>query len=218
MTAPAITIPAPATGAGAGPRTLHAVPTPPPAPTPLVVGIDPSLRSLGLAGPGWTDALRTKATGHHRMAWLRAEVADRTKAADLVVIEGPAHGQALQAGHHEMAGLWWILTHDLWRRKIPTAICSPHSRTIYATGAARHKDNDGKWLTARQVKGLVRDAVAERYGIECTGPARYDEADAYVMCALGLHWLGHPLAAVPDTHRRALEGVQWPDTVPAVAR
>jgi hypothetical protein len=35
---------------------------------------------------------------------------------------------------------------------------------------------------------------------------------------MGLHWLGYPLAEVPDTHSRALAGVSWPKDTPAVAR
>lgn len=30
--------------------------------------------------------------------------------------------------------------------------------------------------------------------------------------------LGYPLVVLPDTHRRALDGVQWPENLPAVAR
>ncbi|MFD7769888.1 hypothetical protein [Streptomyces sp. NPDC059787] len=187
---------------------------PPPVAPPLVIGIDPSLTCTGVAGDGWADALRCKGRGHHRLRWLREEVRERTRAADLVVIEGAAYGRGGQAGHHELASLWWILTQDLWERKIPYAVVNPHSRTIYATGSATPAKEHPKEKRARIAKGMVRDAVAERYGLECDGPGRYDKADAMILAAMGLHWAGWPLAVVPDTHRRALDAVPWPERTP----
>ena len=67
-------------------------------------------------------------------------------------------------------------------------------------------------------QGMVRDAVVARYGVPCEGRGRYDQADATILAAMGLHWLGYPLAVLPDTHRQALDGVQWPLNMPAVAR
>lgn len=199
-------------------ETVPAVPAPAPAGAarPLVIGLDLSLRSTGLAGPDWTAAVRTPKTltGAPLLAHLRDQIADYTKAADLCVLEGPSYGSAAQRGHHETAGLWWLIAHDLYRRRIPYAVVPPDCRTIYATGKARWKGE-----TSSQVKGRVRDAVAERYGIACEGPARYDRADAFVLAAMGLDWLGHRLAPVPvPTHSRALDGCTWPTTVPAVAR
>ncbi|OII64658.1 hypothetical protein BJP40_19975 [Streptomyces sp. CC53] len=173
---------------------------------PLVIAVDPSLTSLGIAGTDWAEALRPRDTGHMRLSWLRAEVYDRTRAADLVVIEGPAYRQQHQAGHHEAAGLWWMIVHDLWRRRIPYAVCPPQQRSMYATG----RGNAGK--------GEVRDGVRRLFGVECDGPGRYDQADAVAMAALGAHWLGYPVTTVPASHARALAGVAWPAQTPAVAR
>ncbi len=154
---------------------------------PLVIGVDASLTSCGIASHDWADALRWKGpTGHERLEWLRTEVADRTKAADLVVIEGPSHGNAMQAGHHEMAGLWWHITHDLWRRRIPYAVAS-HTFAV------------------------------ERLGLPCEGPGRYDAADAAVLAAIGYAGLGHPLIDLPSQHTRALATVRWPVPMPPCA-
>lgn len=182
---------------------------------PLVIGLDLSLRSTGLAGADWTDAIRTTPalTGPARISYLRREIRDRVKLADLVVIEGPSHGSALQTGHHEMAGLWWAVTCDLHDADIPYAVVPPDCRTIYAVGKAR-------WAGEKspQVKGRVRDAVRDRYGIECDGPARYDRADAFILAAMGLDWLGYPLAPVPAPGcSRGMDKVAWPTLIPAVA-
>jgi hypothetical protein len=199
-TAPRVPAPAPA---GVGAR-------------PLVIGLDLSLRSTGIAGPDWTDAIRTgkDLAGPARLTHIRNEIADRVKAADLAVIEGPSHGSALQQGHHEMAGLWWMVVCDLHRAGIPYAVVPPDCRTIYATGKARWKGE-----TSVQVKGRVRDAVASRYGIECDGPARYDRADAFILASMGLDWLGYALAPVPDPQNsRGMVKVAWPALAPVVAR
>ncbi|MFJ7070147.1 hypothetical protein [Streptomyces sp. NPDC101115] len=172
---------------------------------PLVIGLDLSLTSTGIAGVDWADQLKPRTKGHRRLSWLRMEIFDRTKAADLVVVEGPAYNRGAQAGHHELAGLWWLITHDLWRRDVPYAVCPPQQRAMYATG----KGN--------AAKGEVRDGVQRHFGVECEGAGRYDKADAVAMACLGAHWLGYPVAALPAAHTRALDGVAWPETLPAVA-
>jgi hypothetical protein len=184
---------------------------------PLVVGLDIALGTTGIAGgyagAAWTDHLRSGARrGEERLNYLVTSLASYYRGATLAVIEGPAYGRAWQAGHDELAAARWMIRCDLWKRGIPCAVVSPHGRTVYATGKARWQDEEtGHLLTARQVKGLVRLAAAQRYGVELEGPARYDEADALVLAAMGLHWLGDPLAEVPASHARALEGVAWPE-------
>jgi hypothetical protein len=189
-------------------------------PRPVVIGLDIALVNSGVAGADWTDHIRTgKLRGEARLSEILERAASFYRHADLVLIEAPAFGRALQAGHDEMAAARWIIRLDLRRRGIPFAVVNPHSRTIYALGHARPKHPvSGRALTAAEAKGAVRDAVAERYGLQTAGATRYDQADAFVLAAMGLHWLGYPLAPVPDTHSRALAGVAWPEQVPVVAR
>jgi hypothetical protein len=207
VTAPTLFTPeAPAAPAAAGPR-------------PLVIGLDPSLTGFGIAGADWAEALRPKnLTGHERLAWLLGEVTDRVKAADMAVIEGPAYGQQLQAGHHERAGLWWLVTHALHRRGIPYAVANPHNRTIYATGTAVPAKDQPKTTRARIAKGMVHTFVVEQLGIWCEGAGKYDASDAATLAAMGMDWLGYPLVDLPKQQRRALDGVHWPTQTVAVAR
>lgn len=200
-------VPAATPAAGTGPR-------------PLVIGIDSSLTSLGIATPDSADALRWKGDdkGHARIEWLRTEVLDRSKRADLVVVEGPSYGSKMLPGQHETAGMWWILTHGLWRLGIPYAVASPHSRTIYATGSAFPAKDQPREKRARIAKGMVHTFVTEQLGIWCEGAGKYDASDAATLAAMGMDWLGHPLVVVPTQQRRALDGVHWPATAPVVAR
>ena len=64
-------------------------------------------------------------------------------------------------------------------------------------------------------KAAVLDAAQKRYGAILPND---NEADALVLRAMGLHWLGQPLAEVPDGHRAALAGAQWPDREAVTAR
>jgi hypothetical protein len=186
---------------------------------PRVVGLDLSLTSTGVAGTDWAYAYRPgRRRSHERLDWLLAAIALSVRdGADLVVVEGAAYAQGGQAGHHELAGLWWLATQYLWRNRIPYAVVTPHGRTIYATGRANPAQDWPRKDRARVAKGMVRSVAVERYGVECEGAGRYDQADATILAAMGLDWLGYPTVPVPDTHRRALEAVRWPDLIPAAA-
>ncbi|MFE9765090.1 hypothetical protein ACFYPC_11245 [Streptomyces sp. NPDC005808] len=169
---------------------------------PRVIGLDLSLTCTGVAGEGWAEIIRPKAglRGHPRLAFIVDQVATHIRNADLVVIEGPSFGGGVAHRHEDLAGLRVMVRHACWRRGIPYAIVPPSCRALYATGKGSGS------------KGAVRDAVHARYGIDCDGVGRYDQADAYTLLAMGLHHLGWPLAVLPDSHRRGLDGCQWPTT------
>ncbi|MFE5871600.1 hypothetical protein ACFQ6V_23545 [Streptomyces roseifaciens] len=178
-----------------------------------MIGLDIALGITGVAGAGWTDIIRTgDRRAEERLAYIVKAAASFYRHADYVVIEGPSYGSAKQIGHDEMAAARWMVRCDLHRRGIPCAVVPPDCRTIYATGKARWKHPEsGRKLSSAEVKGMVRDAVYERYGMPCDGAGRYDQADAYVLVAMGLDRLGSRLADVPEDHYRALAGCQWPD-------
>ncbi|MER7047758.1 hypothetical protein [Streptomyces jumonjinensis] len=186
---------------------------------PRVIGLDIAMGITGIAGEGWTDHVKARGQSQHsRFEQQLIGIADHIRAADFVVIEGAAYGHN-NTGADALAAMRWMVRHDLWKRRIPYAVVTPGQRMIYAVGTAAPKDPEtGKRLRGDALKGALRDAVAETYGIHTEGPARYDEADAHILMAMGVHWLGWPLAVVPDTHRRALDSVRWPDRATVVAR
>ncbi|MFC1415407.1 hypothetical protein [Streptacidiphilus cavernicola] len=190
-------------------------------PAPVVIGLDLSLTSTGVArGVESAVALRPgQRRGQERLGWLLGELREHVRDADLVVVEGPAYAAGAQAGHHEMGGLWYLVTHSLlWQRKIPYAVVAPDQRTVYACGTARPARDEPKERRAAVAKGMVRTAVVGRYGVECEGAGRYDKADAVILAAMGLDWLGYAPAALPQVYARALENVAWPEQIPAAAR
>ncbi|MGW7435666.1 hypothetical protein [Streptomyces sp. NPDC054849] len=166
---------------------------------PLVVGLDLSLTSTGIAGDGWTAHVRTKTRGDARIRILQIEIADYIKAADLVVMEGPSFGHIGPRNPEDLAGLRVIVRQYCYRHHIPYGVMPPSCLKVYATGNGR-ASKDG-----------VRAAIAERYGQATDGPAKDDEADAYAAMAAGYDWLGQPLKSVPQSHRRALAGCAWPE-------
>ena len=186
---------------------------------PAVYGLDLSLTSTGISNGFTAEALIPRQlTGHDRLEFHRRSVHERIPdETSLVVMEGPAMSVGYRPGVEEMTYLRGLVKHDLWRRRIPIAICYPLHRIIYATGVANPAKNYPASQRKTAAKGMVRDAVVERYGVPCDGRGRYDQADAVILAAMGLHWLGYPLMVLPDTHRRALDGVVWPEQTPAVA-
>lgn len=186
---------------------------------PKVIGLDVAMGITGIAGEGWTDYVKAKGQSQHsRFEQQLAGIADHTRHADFAVIEGAAYGHNNQ-GADALAAMRWMVRHDLWKRRIPYVVVTPGQRMIYAVGTAAPVDPDtGKRLKGDPLKAVLRQAVADTYGITTEGDAKYDEADAYILMAMGLHWLGHPLAVVGDDRRRALDSVRWPDREAVNAR
>ncbi len=167
-----------------------------------IYGLDLSLTSTGVASAvGWAESIRppAKLRGHARMAAILAGITDLVVQPDLVVVEGPSYGNQgaqRQAGHHERAGLWWLVTHNLWTRGVRVAVAPPASVKKYATG----KGN--------AAKDEVMVAVCRRFP---WFDGNNDCADAVILAALGADHLGVPMVPMPAAHRVAMDGVAWPD-------
>jgi hypothetical protein len=174
-----------------------------------VVGVDLSLTSTGIAGQGWHHLIasdgRIDATWEDRALRIErvmADVRDYTDPAEFVVIEGPSYGSSTP-GAWDRAGLWWKVITRLDRLDQPYAVVSPAARALYATG----KGNGSK--------GLVLEHVAKRYGHVWTDgfDGSHDLADAAVLCAMGYHAAGQPLADVPAANAKGLAKVIWPEVI-----
>ena len=198
---PAPQAPAPASVAGAGTQPL------------LTIALDVAIGTTGVAGDGWTDHVHTKAnTLHERFAEQLDGIASFIRNANFVIIEGAAFSKARFAGMDQLSAMRWMVRHDLWKRGIPYAIVPPDNRVKYLTGTTQPKDPEtGKRASGTVLKGIVRAAVADLFGVPTEGRWRYDEADAAVLYAMARDWLGAPLAVLPESHRAALDGCQWPD-------
>lgn len=169
------------------------------------VGIDLSLTSPGLAIVdsiglvAWT--LKPTGTGLDRMRAIRAEITSVVNDdTTLVLIEGPSYGsqsKGRQSGHHERAGLWWLVYERLERdTTIPVVVVPPANLKQYATGKGNASKDAVLVAAAKRLPDFDGDNNA---------------ADAAWLAAMGADHLGRPLQAMPQTHRAALAKVQWPN-------
>jgi len=180
-----------------------------------ILGLDLSLTATGIAivrtGDGDNHHYRTelikepskqaKWPDRDRIRWMIDQIIIVPEAAlgpdevwDLAVVEGLAYSRI--TGHATTrAGLWWLATENIDMSGFPLAVMGPTSRAKYATG----KGNAAKADVMRE--------VARRFPHFHGGE---DEADALVCAAAGADHLGHPIAAMPATHRAALAAVEWP--------
>jgi crossover junction endodeoxyribonuclease RuvC len=171
--------------------------------TTYVVGLDLSLTGTGISTPDGVRLVESKgakaatlADRAHRLDSLMRKILRDCSAADLVVIEQPAFSRT-QGSQHDRSGLWWLVVSSLIYAGVPVAEVTPSGRAKYATG----KGNAGK--------DAVLGEVIRRF------PGYTDSnnntADAYVLMAMGLEHVGHPLVELPKTHRDALDAVRWPE-------
>ncbi|MFE7972966.1 hypothetical protein [Streptomyces shenzhenensis] len=174
-----------------------------------VAGLDISLTGTGIATLGGTTLITS--TGRRkdsilqrrtRLHGIASQVITAVGAVDLAVIEGPSH-HSVGGSVWDRGGLWWLIVDRLCARDIPVAVMPPMSRAKYATGNGNSR------------KEAVMEAAQRRYGAILDND---NEADALVLRAAGLDWLGQPLADVPPGHRAALAGCQWPDREQVTAR
>ncbi|MEV7011577.1 hypothetical protein [Streptosporangium sp. NPDC051022] len=169
--------------------------------TPRTMGLDLSLTATGIAR---TDGYTERVTcgdlrGTDRLAWICSAVMGHvTQGVDLVVIEGPSYGSMSGAGHHEAAGLWWLVAYQLDGRDVPYAVVPPSSLKKYATGRGN------------ATKADMRMALFQRAGIDLRDD---NQVDAWWLRAAGMEALGHRIVEMPRTHRDALAKVAWPEAV-----
>ena len=180
----------------------------------LVVGLDLSLTSSGVAIIGWpgpamatpyahVSRVRSKGTRgdtlqdrHARLRMLAQAIIDEARGAALVVVEQPAFS-AVGGSHHDRSGLWWLVVGRLLSREIPVVEVTPGQLKKYATGSGVAG------------KDAVLAAVVRRY--PCVDVGNNDEADALVLAAIGARRLGFPLEeSLPKPNLTALEAVSWP--------
>lgn len=179
----------------------------------VVVGLDLSLQSTGIATPAGVRTVRSSGVKgsplrvrHARLHVIATDVCLAvTESAHvdgqglaLVVIEGPSLGQQRQSGVHDRSGLWWLVVDELLSAGHLVAEVPPATLKKYATGRGNAD------------KGAMADAAARRMpDVQTRG--QDDAVDALWLRAMGCDRYGQPLCTVPKTHAAALDAVQWPD-------
>ncbi|KWX66818.1 hypothetical protein [Mycobacterium sp. NAZ190054] len=196
----------------------------------IIVGLDPSLTSAGIAILRDGHPVLLTSLGHtsqgksfeHRSRRIVSQcraiinaialptapvqtpeelVPADWKRIDLVCIEEPAW-QLNMPSAHDRAGLWWGLYSALATRRIPIAVINPRSRAKWATG---NGNSDKKAVTA---------AVRETWHPWRSRIRNDDIADALTLAEIGARQYGEPLHFEPRRrHVEALVDMHWPKGV-----
>lgn len=183
----------------------------------IILGIDLSLAKTGMAKictcPQRDWSTRTlkppakimKVAGHERLEWILHEIESAAVGVTVAAIEGPAYHAPAggQRGHHERAGLWWMVTHSLWTKGVDIVVIPPDSIKLYATGKGGCE------------KDAVLVAAAHAFGEGFTGDN--NAADALWLAQMTADHYGSPVVAVQQKARReALAKLTWPELKPEV--
>jgi crossover junction endodeoxyribonuclease RuvC len=165
-----------------------------------ILALDPSLTATGYA-VGTAPELGTLTPpasvgkGLDRLVWLRDQALALAAGADLVVLEGYSYASKGRAiiSLGEFGG---VLRVALMEAGVPFVEVAPAGRAKYATG-----------------KGNAKKEAVLTEAVRRLGYAGHDnnEADALWLYAMAADHFGAPLAAMPQTHRAALDAVPWPD-------
>lgn len=163
-----------------------------------VLALDLSLTSTGYAYDrphiGLEAAtINPTMVGPERLDLITCHVLTMAETADLVAIEGYAHGRHNRA--HQIGELGGVIRLTLWRHRIPYLEVAPTKIKKYATGSGRAGKDE-----------VLVEAV-RRLGY--AGSSR-DEADALWLHALVHDLAGDPVVDVPQKHRTALDGLDVP--------
>lgn len=168
----------------------------------IVLALDPSLTATGWAHSDGRSGVLTPppsvGRGVERLAWVRDAVLELAVGADVLLLEGysfASRGRAV-VSLGELGGVLRLALHEAGRLVVEAP---PAVRCRYATGKGNAP------------KEAVLAAAIRRLGY--TGHS-HDEADALWLLALVLDRYNLPgRVEVPQAHRTALDGVDWPAEV-----
>lgn len=163
---------------------------------------------LSLTSTGWADASGCgvlqppKLFGVKRLRWIRDNVLDLAKGADLVVIEGYAFARPNQA--HQIGELGGVIRLALADAGLRWVEVAPSSLKKFATGKGNAKKED---VLGAAIRKLRYDRNS------------FDEADALFLLQMARTHYAEPkvIGAMATVYEReALAGVEWPRIAQAV--
>jgi Holliday junction resolvasome RuvABC endonuclease subunit len=152
----------------------------------VVVGLDPSLSATGVFTNGLPWTITTKPTAKTalarvgRLSEIASEVTRHVPDGALVVMEGPGFSRGAQAGHHLLAGLWWLLALTI------VEVCEADLVEVSPTTLKKFATGRGN-----ATKADMRMALFKRTGLDL---ADDNQADAWWLWQIGMHLVGDPAA------------------------
>jgi len=157
-----------------------------------IIGLDLSLTATGYADESRIEVWRPKNKGHERFLFILDAInAALTWHSDAIIaIEGFSFGSKGRS-LYEIAGLGYLVRHELWTREVPYVEVPPSSLKKYATG----RGNVGK---DEMIAAAIR-----RFGYE--GPADNNAVDAFLLRHFMLQHDGTPEVEVPKANQAAAD-------------
>ncbi len=204
----------------------------------LVVGIDPSLTSAGVAilrdgqpvhvthhgydftGPVTFDA-RT-----NRVIFVHNKVAEQIPPdTDLVLIEDlPEHGQIMPSMRDRSA--LWVLLHATLRKRmnLPVVVINPQTLKVWVTGKGSSRDTArSKYQRQKQDKQLMVSTIESwwpDWKFTSDPSSKDDECEAAALALIGAFHVGDPMPFTPKPRHR-LAKIDWsaaPGRVPEIGQ
>ena len=190
-------------------------------PPPEVFGLDLSMSGTGVCTPrGETFTIKTGAPklGDARLVTIRRALIHyvRSFSPRLAVVEKVPPGMRNEAAQMAIGMVQGVAREVLAELAVPVAFVHPNTLKVYATGK-------GAADKTEMIKGAVD--LGAPLGIDD------NQADAYWLRIMGLHWLGHRIAPTlgqlttdgkdarhaavfgpwPVRNGRTIRGAEWPE-------
>lgn len=162
---------------------------------PTVAGLDLALTVTGVAHPdGTTSRITTAADRSYgeRLIVIRDTIA-AFRHADLLAIEDLPKN--VRFGGVDLGMVHGIVRTAVHEWGTPALFVPPGSLKTYATGKGTASKRD------------IGHELIHRFGVDLRDD---NEADAFVLRAIGLHMLGHPLVKLPAAHLKPLAKLAMP--------
>jgi Holliday junction resolvasome RuvABC endonuclease subunit len=169
---------------------------------PIVVGLDLALGNTGVALPdGTTSLISTMASDTYgeRLTHIRQTI-ETFRCADLLVIEDLPKN--VRFGGVDLGMVHGVVRTAIHEWGTPALFVPPGSLKSYATGKGNASKTD------------IGHELIKRFDVDIRDD---NEADAFVLRAIGLDILGHPLVKLPATHRAPLAKLTLPASLRGAA-
>jgi Holliday junction resolvasome RuvABC endonuclease subunit len=162
---------------------------------PVVAGLDLALEKTGVAHPdGTTSRITTLAsqTYGERLTHIRRTI-KTFRGADLLVIEDLPKN--VRFGGVDLGMVHGVVRTAIYEWGTPALFVPPGSLKSYAAGKGNASKTD------------IGHELIKRFDVDIRDD---NEADAFVLRAIGLDLLGHPLVKMPAAHRAPLAKLVMP--------
>lgn len=191
----------------------------------IVVGIDPSLTSTGVAvldngtpvrlncfGRACPDGAKFPQRADRMTYTLSAVLQAVPRDAELIGIEGLSYASTDKYIDTETIGLWWHFMTHLHARGVPIVVVPPQTLKVWALGKA---PAGGTAQARKEAKQAMIDAAAQNF--PDVHVSKSDHADALHLASLCAARLGHQLPFPKERrHKYNIDAVSWPDGLPPI--